>query len=62
MVFRQTGMADGHFDGFVDDTGVNVMATGDTGTRVDGNVPGGEDILLAPFLGGMRILPSQSMG
>ena len=54
--------ADGHLDGFVDDAGVNVMATGDTGTRVDGDVPGGEDILPTPFLGGMRRLPSQSMG
>ena len=42
-VLRQTGTADGHLDGFVDDTGVNVMATGDTGARVDGNVPGRED-------------------
>jgi hypothetical protein len=39
-VLCQTGRADGHFDGFVDDAGVNVMAMGDTGTRVDGNVPG----------------------
>jgi hypothetical protein len=30
---RQTGTADGHLDGLVDDAGVNVMATGDTGTR-----------------------------
>src|SRR5919106_6027734 len=61
-LLRQTGTADGHLDGLVDDTGVNVMATGDTRTRVDGNVPGGEDILPTPFLGGIRILPSQSMG
>ena len=59
---RQTGTTDGYFDGFVDDAGGNVMATGDTGTRVDGDVPGGEAILPAPFLGGMRILSSQSMG
>ena len=57
-VLRQTGTADGHLDGLVDDAGVDVMATGDTGTRVDGDVPGGEDILPAPFRGGMRILPS----
>src|SRR5918992_1235085 len=61
-VLRQTGTADGHLDGFVDDAGINVMATGDTRTRVDGNVPGGGDILPTPFLGGIRILPSQSMG
>src|SRR5262245_15507788 len=59
---RQTGTTDGYLDGFVDDAGVNVMATGDTGMRVDGDVPGGEAILPAPFLGGMRILSSQSMG
>ena len=59
---RQTGTADGHLDGFVDDTGVNVMPTGNTRTRVYGDVPGGEDILPTPFLGGMRRLPSQRMG
>jgi len=52
-VLRQTGTADGHLDGVVDDAGVHVMATGDTGTRVDGDVPGGEDIRPAPCLGGM---------
>src|SRR5205823_11777476 len=61
-VLCQTGTANRHLDGFVDNAGVNMMATGDTGTRVDGNVPGGEDILPAPFLGGIRILPSQRMG
>jgi hypothetical protein len=30
---RQTGTTNGHLDGFVDDAGVNVMATGDAGTR-----------------------------
>ena len=49
---RQTGTADGHLDGVVDDAAVHVMATGDSGTRVDGDVPGGEDILPAPFFGG----------
>jgi hypothetical protein len=58
---RQTGTADGHLDGVVDDAGVNVMATGDTRTRVDGNVPGGEDTLPTPFLGDMWKLPSQRM-
>jgi hypothetical protein len=38
---RQTDTADGHLDGVVDDAGVNVMATGPTGTRVDGEIPGG---------------------
>jgi hypothetical protein len=59
---RQTGTANGHLDGFVDDAGVNMMAMGDTGTRVDGEVSGGEDVLPAPFLGGMRRLPSQRIG
>jgi hypothetical protein len=59
---RQTGTADRYRDGFVDDAGVNVMTTGDPGTRDYGEVPGGEDILPAPFLGGMRRLPSQHMG
>ncbi len=36
----QTGTADGHLNGFIDDAGVNVMATGDTGTRVCGETPG----------------------
>jgi hypothetical protein len=31
---RQTSPADGHLDGFVDDGGVDMMATGDSGTRV----------------------------
>jgi len=52
---RQSGTADRYLDGFVDDAGVNVMATGDTGTRVYGDVPGGKDILPAPFLGGIWI-------
>jgi hypothetical protein len=58
----QAGTADGRLDGFVDDAGINMMATGDARTRVYGEIPGGQDILPAPFLGGIRILPSQSMG
>ena len=49
-LLRQTGTANRHLDGLVDDAGVHVMATGDTGTRVDGNIPGGKDVLPAPFL------------
>ncbi len=60
-VLREPGTANGHFDGFVDDAGINVMAAGHTGTRVYGQIPGGEHILPAPFLGGTGILPSQSM-
>jgi hypothetical protein len=59
---RQTGTADGHRDGVVDDAGVNIMATGDTGMRVYGDVPGGKDIRPAPCPGGIWILPSQRMG
>ncbi len=39
----------------------NMMATRDTSTRVNGEIPSRKDILPAPFLGGIRILPSQSM-
>jgi hypothetical protein len=35
---RQTGTADGHLDGCVDDAGGNVMATGDAGTQVYGQM------------------------
>jgi hypothetical protein len=38
---RQTDTADGHLDGVVDDARVNVMATGPTDTRGDGEIPGG---------------------
>jgi len=59
---RQPGPANRPRDGVVDEAGVYVMATGDTGTRVYGEIPGGEDILPTPFFGGMRRLPSQRMG
>ena len=39
-----------------------MMATGDTSTRVHGEIPGREDILPAPLRGGIPILPSQRMG
>src|SRR5207249_3710289 len=35
---RQPGTADGDFDGFVDDAGIHMMTTGDTGAGVDGEV------------------------
>jgi hypothetical protein len=35
---RQTGTADGHLDGCVDDAGGNVMATGDARTQVYGQM------------------------
>jgi hypothetical protein len=55
---RQAGTSDGPLDGFVDDAGVHVMATGDTRTRVYGDVPSREDILPALFFGGVRRLSS----
>ena len=61
-VLRQTGPADRYLDGFVDDAGINMMTACDTRTRVYGEAPGGEDILPAPLLGGMGILPLQCMG
>jgi hypothetical protein len=39
---RQTGTANGHRDGVVDEAEVNILVAGDTGTRVDGDVPGGQ--------------------
>jgi hypothetical protein len=59
---RQTGTANGHLDGFVDDAGVHVVATGDTGTRIYGEIPGEEGILPALLLSGMRSLPIQRIG
>jgi hypothetical protein len=61
-LFRQTGTASRDLDGLVDDAGVHVMATGDTGTRVDGNIPGGKDVLPTPFLGGLWGLPGERIG
>jgi phytoene/squalene synthetase len=61
-VLRQTGTADRYLDGLVDDAGINMVTACDTGTRVYGEVPGGEDILPGPLLGGMGILPIQRMG
>jgi hypothetical protein len=46
-VRRQTGTADGSHDGVVDDAGIHMMTACDTRTRVDGESPGGEDILPA---------------
>jgi hypothetical protein len=57
-LLRQTGTANRHFDGLVDDAGVNMMATGDARTRVNGEIPGRKDILPAPFLGGIGVFPS----
>src|SRR3989442_6076350 len=61
-VLLQLGTAHRHLDVLVDYAGFHMMATGDTSTRVDGDVPGGEDILPAPLRGGIPILPSQRMG
>jgi len=61
-VLRQSGPADRYLDGFVDDAGINMMTSCATRTRGDGEVPGGEDILPAPLLGGVGILPLQCVG
>ena len=62
MAFVRPARRNGHLDGFVDDAGINMMTACDTRTGVYGEVPGGEDILPAPLLGGMGILPIQRMG
>ena len=61
-MLRQAGPVDRHLDGLIDDAGVNMMAPGDARPRVNGEIPGGEDILSAPCLAGMWRLPSQRMG
>jgi hypothetical protein len=50
---RQTDTANRHLDGFVDDTGGNVMAPGAARARVYGEMPGRTAILPAPFLRGV---------
>jgi hypothetical protein len=60
-VLRQTGTANRHLNGLVDDAGVDIMATGEARTRVNGEIPGRKDILTAPLLDGMGVFPSQSM-
>ena len=57
----QAGAADGHLDGFVDDAGINMMAASDIGTRIYGEVSGGENVLPNPLLWGIWILPIQRM-
>jgi hypothetical protein len=51
MVFarpaRRTTTLMALLDGLVDDAGGDVMAAGDTGTRVHGEIPGGQGVLLA---------------
>jgi hypothetical protein len=60
-VLRQTGTANRHLEGLVDDAGVNMMAAGEARPRVNGEIPGRKDILPAPFLGGIGVFPSQSI-
>lgn len=61
-LLRQTGAVNRRFDRLVYDAGVHMMATGDAGTGVHGEIPGGKEILPPPFLGGIGIFPSQRMG
>jgi hypothetical protein len=39
-----------------------MMATSDTGTRVNGEIPGRKDLRPAPCLGGMGVFPGQRLG
>jgi hypothetical protein len=57
----QPGAANRRLDGLVDNAGINVVATGDAGTRVNREIAGREDVLPAPLRGG-RVFPSQRMG
>jgi len=58
----QAGAADRHFDGLVDDTGINMMATDDTGAWVNGDIPRGKYILSDPLPGSRGVLPCQGIG
>src|SRR5512147_599288 len=55
----QACLAYGHLDGFVDDTGVDVMPARDAGTGVDREVTRGKDVLPTPLSAGLRILVGQ---
>jgi hypothetical protein len=59
---RQTGPADRDLDGFVDDAGIHMMAARDTGTRVYGEVPRGEDLRPPPLLRGTGYFRSRAWG
>jgi hypothetical protein len=49
-------------NGLIDNAGINMMTTGDSRARVNGEITGGEDILPTPFLGSMGVFPRQSVG
>jgi hypothetical protein len=59
--FGQSGMPHGHFEGFVDDTGGDMMAAGDAGTGVNGHGMGEKDVLPAPCRGGLGRRARQGM-
>jgi hypothetical protein len=59
--FGQSGTPHGHFEGFVDDTGGDMMAAGDAGTGVNGHGMGEKDVLPAPCRGGLGRRARQGM-
>jgi hypothetical protein len=61
-VLRQTGTANRHLGGVVDDAGGTIMATGHTRARVNGAMPGRKDLRPPPCLGGIGVFPGQRMG
>jgi hypothetical protein len=57
----QIGMVDGYLGGFIDDAGVDMIATCDPGMWAYGEIPGGEDVLPSPFLSGCGAFLTRSM-
>ena len=60
--FCQPGFASSRLDGFINDTGINMVATSNTASRVYGKRTGGENVLPAPFSGGIGVFSSQGIG
>ena len=52
----------GVLHGFLDDAGVQMVATHDAGARVLGDARGGKDVLPAPFAGGVGVFAGQGVG
>ncbi len=57
----QSGTPHGHCEGFVDDTGGDMMAAGDAGTGGNGHGMGEKDVLPAPCRGGLGRRARQGM-
>ena len=58
-LLRQTGAAHRCLDGFVDNTWVKMVATGETRSRINRERPGRKDILPAPFPGSRGVFARQ---